>query len=55
MDMLSIARADVTKTERMLEKEKIIADEYRKELERVLEICEKKGWDVGEVGGVGGE
>ena len=53
MDMLSISRADVTKTERMLEKEKIVADEYRKELERVLKVCEDKGWDVGEMGGGG--
>eukprot|EP00520_Triparma_pacifica_P015532 CAMPEP_0118631750 /NCGR_PEP_ID=MMETSP0785-20121206/72_1 /TAXON_ID=91992 /ORGANISM="Bolidomonas pacifica, Strain CCMP 1866" /LENGTH=350 /DNA_ID=CAMNT_0006522463 /DNA_START=233 /DNA_END=1288 /DNA_ORIENTATION=+ len=40
LDMLSISRADVTKTERMLEKERIVSDEYRKELERVLKVCE---------------
>jgi acetolactate synthase regulatory subunit len=51
LDMLSISRADVTQTERMLEKEKIVSDEYRKELERVLGVCEEKGFDVGTIGG----
>ena len=53
LDILSISRADVTKTERMLEKERIVSDEYRKELERVLKICKEKGWDVGTIGGRG--
>ncbi|GMI14588.1 hypothetical protein TrLO_g4425 [Triparma laevis f. longispina] len=47
LDMLAVSQADNKKSEAKYEKERVKGDEWRKEVERLYKLCEKKGVDTG--------